>query len=385
MRKIKIFDTTLRDGQQGIGSNMNPKEKIKIAKYLEEMGVDIIEAGFPISSKKEFDSVKNISQIIKNSKVCALARHNKRDIDLAISAIGKKNRLHVFIPTSDIHIKYKLNLTQKQIINKIEETLKYAKKRIKDIEWSSEDATRTDINFLSKCIETAIKHGATTINIADTVGYTTPNEFYSIIKGIYRRVKKLKKVDFSVHCHNDLGLAVANSLQAIQIGANQVECTINGIGERAGNASLEEIVMSLKTRKDIFNAKTKINTKKIKKISDLVAKTINYSVSPNKPIIGANAFAHESGIHQDGFIKNRKTYEIMNPEDVGIANSKLYLSSQSGLTGITYKLKQYNLDINKINLTEFVRYFKSKVKNFKRIDKGMLINLYNDFKKKEIN
>ena len=382
MKYIKIFDTTLRDGQQGIGSNMTPREKIKIAKHLEDMGVDVIEAGFPISSEKEFKSVKNISKEIKKSKVCALARHNKMDVDLAISAIGKKNRLHVFIPTSDIHIKYKLNLTQNQIINKIEETLKYAKSRIDDIEWSSEDATRTDVNFLSKCISTAIKYGATTINIADTVGYTTPTEFNHFIKGIYRRVKNLKKVNFSVHCHNDLGLAVANSLQAIQIGANQVECTINGIGERAGNASLEEIVMSLKTRKDLFNASTKIKTKRLKKISTLVSKTINYNISPNKPIVGANAFAHESGIHQDGFVKNRKTYEIMNPEDVGVNNSKLYLSSQSGLAGIRYKLKQYNLDIKKINLVNFVTYFKSKVKNFKRIDKGMLINLYNEYKEK---
>ena len=382
MKHIKIFDTTLRDGQQGIGSNMTPREKLKIAKHLEDMGVDIIEAGFPISSEKEYASVKNISSQIKKSKICALARHNKRDIDLAINAIGKKNRLHVFIPTSDIHIKYKLNLNQKQIIQKIEETLKYAKKKINDIEWSSEDATRTDVNFLSKCISTAIHNGATTINIADTVGYTTPSEFNNFIKGIYKRVKKLKKVNFSVHCHNDLGLAVANSLQAIQIGANQVECTVNGIGERAGNASLEEIVMSLQTRKDLFKASTKIDTKKIKNISTIVSKTINYSISPNKPIVGENAFAHESGIHQDGFVKNRNTYEIMNPEDVGVSNSKLYLSSQSGLAGIRYKLNQYNLDIKNINIINFVNFFKLKVKNFKRVDKGMLTNLYNEYKKK---
>ena len=382
MKHIKIFDTTLRDGQQGIGSNMTPREKLKIAKHLEDMGVDIIEAGFPISSEKEYASVKNISNQIKKSKICALARHNKRDIDLAINAIGKKNRLHVFIPTSDIHIKYKLNLNQKQIIQKIEETLKYAKKKINDIEWSSEDATRTDVNFLSKCISTAIHNGATTINIADTVGYTTPSEFNNFIKGIYKRVKKLKKVNFSVHCHNDLGLAVANSLQAIQIGANQVECTVNGIGERAGNASLEEIVMSLQTRKDLFKASTKIDTKKIKNISTIVSKTINYSISPNKPIVGENAFAHESGIHQDGFVKNRNTYEIMNPEDVGVSNSKLYLSSQSGLAGIRYKLNQYNLDIKNINIINFVKFFKLKVKNFKRVDKGMLTNLYNEYKKK---
>ena len=384
MRYVKIFDTTLRDGQQGIGANMTPKEKMKIAKCLEEMGVDIIEAGFPVSSKKEYISVKKIAKEIKKSTVCALARHNKRDIDLAVSAIGKKNRLHVFISTSDIHIKYKLNLTQSQVINKIEETLKYAKKKIKDIEWSSEDATRTDITFLTKCIKTAIKNGATTINIADTVGYTTPSEFDKLIKEIYKRVKNLKKINFSVHCHNDLGLAVANSLQAIQLGANQVECTVNGIGERAGNASLEEIVMSLKTRRDLFKAKTKINTKKIKNISKVVSKTINYHISPNKPIIGKNAFAHESGIHQDGFLKNRHTYEIMNPEDVGVSDSKLYLSSQSGLAGIRYKLIQYNLDLKKINLVDFVNFFKLRIKNFKRIDKGMLINLYNEYKK-EIN
>ena len=382
MRQIKIFDTTLRDGHQGTGSNMTISEKIKIAKNLEEMGVDIIEAGFPASSKKEYESVKKISKIIKNSKICALARHNTKDIDLAIDAIGKKNRLHIFIPTSDIHIKYKLNLDRKHILKKIKETLQYAKTKISDIEWSSEDATRTDVNFLSECIDVAIKYGAKTINIADTVGYTTPGEFNKMIKKIYKNVKNLRNVAFSVHCHNDLGLAVANSLEAIQLGASQVECTVNGIGERAGNASLEEIVMSLKTRKDIFNVKTRIKTKKIKKVSDIVANTINYKISPNKPVVGENAFAHESGIHQDGFIKNRKTYEIMNPEDIGVSNSKLYLSSQSGIAGIKYKLKQYNLDINEINLVEFVKYFKLKVKNFKRIDKGMLISLYNEFKKK---
>jgi 2-isopropylmalate synthase len=383
MKQIKIFDTTLRDGQQGIGSNMTLKEKIKIAKSLELLGVDIIEAGFPISSKKEYDSVKNIAKIIKKSKICALARHNFKDIDVAIEAVGEKNRLHIFIPTSDIHIKYKLNLNHNQLIKKIEDTLLYAKRKIKDIEWSSEDATRTNPNFLFKCIETAIKNGATTINIADTVGYTTPNEFNKLINAIYKNVKELKKVNFSVHCHNDLGLAVANSLEAIQSGANQVECTINGIGERAGNASLEEIVMSLKTRRDLFKSTTKINTKKIKKVSELVAKTINYNISPNKPIIGRNAFAHESGIHQDGVLKNRKTYEIMNPEDIGVTNSELYLSSQSGLAGIKFKLKQYNLNLNSINLNEFVKFFKLKVKNFKRIDKGMLINLYNEFQNKK--
>ncbi len=379
---VKIFDTTLRDGQQGSGSNLSLGEKVKIARFLDRLNVDIIEAGFPVSSKKEFLSVQKISKILRNSQVCSLARHNKKDIDLCLEAMksSKNKRLHVFIATSDLHMKYKLKLSKSQIIEKIEDIMKYARNKIDDIEWSCEDGTRSDPNFLIKCFNVAIKHGAKTINIADTVGYSTPQEMNILIKKIFNNVNGLEKCNLSVHCHNDLGMATSNSLSSILSGANQVECTINGIGERAGNAPLEEVVMALETRKDIFKKSTNILTKNLKKTSEIVAKLTNSQISKNKSIVGENAFAHESGIHQHGVINKRETYEIIDPKQVG-HKTQINIGAQSGLLGIKYKLKQYKLDYKSINLKKFVVFFKKKVKNLKIVDKSLLISLYTDFKK----
>lgn len=317
--KIKIFDTTLRDGQQASGANLSISEKLKIAVLLDKLNVDIIEAGFPASSKKEFIAVNKISKILKNSMVCSLARHNLKDIDLCLDAMrpSKNKRLHMFIATSDLHMKYKLNLNKDKVLGLIEHSLKYARNKIDDIEWSCEDGTRSDPSFLIQCFTKAVKFGARTLNIADTVGYTTPDEISHLLKIIKRNVPGIEKCNLSVHCHNDLGLATSNTIQAIKSGVNQVECTINGIGERAGNAALEEIVMILNTRKDLFKKTTQINTKLLKKTSEMVSRLTNFHISKNKPIVGDNAFAHELGIHQQGVLRNKKTYEIINPKDVG--------------------------------------------------------------------
>tara|TARA_Y100000590_G_scaffold84200_1_gene94078 strand:- start:38649 stop:39815 length:1167 start_codon:yes stop_codon:yes gene_type:complete len=377
---IKIFDTTLRDGQQASGANLTILEKVKIAKFLDRLNVDIIEAGFPISSRKEFIAVDKISRILKNSKVCSLARHNRRDIDLCIEAMkkSKNKRLHLFIATSDLHMKYKLNLKKFQVLELIEDTMKYARNKIDDIEWSCEDGTRSDPNFIIKCFRLATKYGAKTINIADTVGYSTPTEMYKLVRRVFNSVEGIEKHNLSVHCHNDLGMATSNTLQSIKAGANQVECTINGIGERAGNAPLEEVVMAIETRKDYFKKKTNINTVLLKQSSEIVSKLSSFIVSKNKPIVGENAFAHESGIHQHGVINKRETYEIMDPKQVG-QTTQINIGAQSGLKGIKYKLKYYNLDYKKINLKKFVKFFKAKVKNLKIVDKALLIKIHSDF------
>ena len=382
LKNIKIFDTTLRDGQQASGANLSVLEKIKIAKFLDKLKVDVIEAGFPISSKKEFLSVNKISGILKNSQICSLARHNKKDVDLCIEAMkkSKNKRLHLFIATSDLHMKYKLNLNKSQVLELIEDTMKYARNKIDDIEWSCEDGTRSDPNFIIKCFQLAIKYGARTINIADTVGYTTPTEMFKLVKKVSNSVKGIEKCNLSVHCHNDLGMATSNTLQAVMAGANQVECTINGLGERAGNAPLEEVVMAIETRKDFYKKNTKINTKLLKKSSELVSKLSSFVVSKNKPIVGQNAFAHESGIHQHGVINKRETYEIMDPKKVGHV-TQINIGAQSGLKGIKYKLKSYNLEYKKIDLKKFVRFFKSKVKSLKIVDKSLLIKIHSDFLK----
>tara|TARA_B100000035_G_scaffold303234_1_gene301620 strand:- start:1792 stop:2958 length:1167 start_codon:yes stop_codon:yes gene_type:complete len=381
--KIQIFDTTLRDGQQASGANLSISEKLKIAHLLDKLNVDIIEAGFPASSKKEFIAVNKISKILKKSKVCSLARHNLKDIDLCLDAMmpSKNKRLHMFIATSDLHMKYKLNLNKDKVLGLIEHSLKYARNKIDDIEWSCEDGTRSDPSFIIQCFKKAVKFGAKTLNIADTVGYTTPDEISHLLDKIKKNVPGIEKCNLSVHCHNDLGLATSNTIQAIKSGANQVECTINGIGERAGNAALEEIVMILNTRKDLLKKTTQINTKLLKKTSEMVSRLTNFHISKNKPIVGDNAFAHESGIHQHGVLRNKKTYEIINPKDVGQKGSIINIGAQSGIKGIEFKLKYYKLDTKKINLKKFVKYFKSKVKNLKIVDKGLLIKLYTDFNK----
>ncbi|MFH1380777.1 MAG: 2-isopropylmalate synthase, partial [Candidatus Omnitrophota bacterium] len=342
MEKITIFDTTLRDGEQSPGASLNNVEKLEIAKQLESLGVDVIEAGFPISSPGDFDAVKKVAKEMKRTRVCALARAIKADIDAAWRAVkhAKFPRIHVFLATSGIHMKYKLKKAESEILKTAVWAVEYAKRKTDDIEFSPEDASRTERNFLYKILEAVIDAGANTVNIPDTVGYSTPNEFGSLIKGIRENVPNIHKAVISVHCHNDLGLGVANSLAAILNGARQVECTINGLGERAGNASLEEIVMSLATRPDIFNFKTNVKTEKIYKTSRLVSRLTGIPVQPNKAIVGANAFAHEAGIHQDGLLKERQTYEIMRPEDVGLEETKFVLGKHSGRHALKARLKR---------------------------------------------
>ena len=354
MEKIIIFDTTLRDGEQSAGASMSVEDKLLIAKNLDSMKVDIIEAGFPYASDGDFEAVSKISKICKYSTVCGLARANNNDIDSAGGALkqAKKNRIHTFISTSDLHMKYKLKMDRNEVIDAIKKSIKRAAKYTSDIEWSPEDASRTDLDFLYKSIEVAITNGATTINIPDTVGYAIPSEFGELIKKIKSNVVNIDKAIISVHCHNDLGLAVSNSLSAIIGGARQVECTINGIGERAGNAALEEIVMCLKTRKDSLPYYSDVDTKKITNISHLVSTITGFSVQPNKAIVGKNAFAHESGIHQDGMLKHTNTYEIMTPESVGLSSSELVLGKHSGRHAFKVKLNElgYEFSDNKINL-----------------------------------
>lgn len=305
---IKIFDTTLRDGEQSPGCSMNLEEKLQIARQLDKMGVDIIEAGFASSSRGDFESVEKISEVVKNSCVASLARARKKDIDLAFEAVknAKKPMIHTFIATSDIHLKYKLKMTRKECKDLAIKAVKYAKSLCDRVEFSCEDATRTDINFLIELVEAAINAGATNINIPDTVGYSEPFEFYNIIKTLKENVKGIDKISLAVHCHNDLGMATANSLAGVMAGANQIECTINGIGERAGNCAMEEVVMALETRSDIYPQKTNIDTKEIYKASSMVQTITGVKVQAHKAIVGKNAFAHESGIHQHGMLENEK-------------------------------------------------------------------------------
>ncbi len=339
--KIVIFDTTLRDGEQSPGAAMNVAEKVRIAQQLEKLGVDVIEAGFPISSQGDFDAVKAISKTIAHSEVAALARANTQDIDRAWEAIkgAKSPRLHTFISTSDIHLKHQLKKSKEEVIRIAAQSVARAKKHTRNVEFSAMDATRSEVKFLTAVIEAAIQAGATTINIPDTVGYAIPSAFGELICTLCQTVKGIEKVTLSVHCHNDLGLAVANSLAGIQNGVRQVECTINGIGERAGNTSLEEVVMAIHTRKDLFPFYTRIVPKHIFATSRLVSKITGMVVQPNKAIVGANAFAHESGIHQDGVIKKKQTYEIMTPESVGIPKSSLVLGKLSGRHAFKERLK----------------------------------------------
>ena len=329
-KKIVFFDTTLRDGEQSPGVSLNVQEKVAIAKQLEKMNVDYIEAGFPIASKGDFEGVKAIAETVKNIGVCGLARANKKDIACCYEAIkaAPKRRIHTFIATSPIHMAHKLKMSEDEVIAQVKEAVSYAKGLVEDVEFSAEDAFRSELPFLIRVFEAAIESGATTLNIPDTVGYATPSEFGQFIKAIHDAIGD--KAILSVHCHNDLGLAVANSLEAVQNGATQVECTINGIGERAGNASLEEIVMALETRKSIFKSTHELNINEIYKTSKLVSDLSGMVIQPNKAIVGKNAFLHESGIHQDGVLKERETYEIMKPEDIGIYGNNIFLGKHSG-------------------------------------------------------
>jgi 2-isopropylmalate synthase len=361
MEKIIIFDTTLRDGEQAPGAALTSFQKLEIATQLENLGVDIIEAGFPIASPDDFAAVAAIAKLVKKAGVCALARCMDKDIERAGTSLKKARhpRIHLFLATSKIHLKYKFKKAEDEIAQIAKDSIRKAKKYCRDIEFSPEDATRTDKDFLFRMIEMAINEGARTINIPDTVGYSYPQEVYSLITGIINNVPNINKAIIAIHCHNDLGLATANSLSAVLAGARQVHCTINGIGERAGNASLEEVVMAMKTRKDAFgDFYTNINTREIYRTSRLVSKLTNFVVPPNKAIVGKNAFAHESGIHQDAILKKRITYEIMDPHEVGIADSQLILGKHSGRHAFKDRLKTLGFALNDTQLEKAFGRFK---------------------------
>ena len=359
-KMIKIFDTTLRDGEQSPGCSMNLKEKIEMAKQLERMKVDVIEAGFAISSQGDFLSVKTVAETVKESVVASLARTTTLDIDRAWEAIAKaaQPRIHTFIATSPIHMEYKLNMKPDDVVEQAVAMVKYAKQYCGDIEFSAEDATRSEPEFLARIFDGVIKAGATTINIPDTVGYTVPDEFYDFLMKVRNLCPALDKVDISVHCHNDLGLGVANSIAAIRAGATQIECTVNGIGERAGNAAMEEIVMALKTRKDALQADTKIVTTELMRASKLLSRITGVKVQPNKAIVGENAFAHESGIHQHGVLKNKETYEIMTPESVGLTTNNMVLGKHSGKHAFRNKVKELGFELSEEGLEKAFAKFK---------------------------
>jgi len=343
---LVIFDTTLRDGEQSPGASMTKDEKVRIAKALEKLGVDVIEAGFAVSSQGDFDAVQSIANTVKESRICSLSRAVKGDIEAAAQALkgAEAGRIHTFIATSPIHMKYKLQMEPDQVMDQAIAAVKLARGFIDDVEFSLEDASRTEFDFMCQITEAVINAGASTINLPDTVGYSDPGEYGAMIERLLNTVPNADKAIFSVHCHNDLGLAVANSLAAIKAGARQVECTINGLGERAGNASLEEIVMAIRTRKDIFPVHTDIDTTQIVPISRLVSSVTGFPVQPNKAIVGANAFAHESGIHQDGILKFRETYEIMKAEDVGWSTNKLSLGKLSGRAAFAARLEELGIN-----------------------------------------
>ena len=342
---LVIFDTTLRDGEQSPGASMTKDEKVRIAKALEKLGVDVIEAGFAVSSQGDFDAVQAIANTIRESRICSLSRAVKGDIEAAAEALkgAEQARIHTFIATSPIHMKYKLQMEPDQVMDQAIAAVKLARGLIDDVEFSLEDASRTEFDFMCRITEAVINAGAQTINLPDTVGYSDPGEYGDMIQRLLNTVPNADKAIFSVHCHNDLGLAVANSLAAVKAGARQVECTINGLGERAGNASLEELVMAIRTRKDIFPVQTHIDTTQIVPTSRLVSSVTGFPVQPNKAIVGANAFAHESGIHQDGILKFRETYEIMKAEDVGWSTNKLSLGKLSGRAAFSARLEELGI------------------------------------------
>src|SRR5450432_750068 len=377
---IQIFDTTLRDGEQSPGAAMTHEQKLQIGELLDEMGVDVIEAGFPISSPGDFKAVQEISKIVKRASVCGLSRAGFKDIDTAGEALkgARRPRIHTFISTSPVHMKHKLNMGENAVLEAVGASVTRARSFTSEVEWSAEDATRTVPDFLCKCVEVAIHSGATVINVPDTVGYSTPQEFFDIITMLRMRVPNADKVIFSTHCHNDLGLAVANSLAGILAGARQVECTINGIGERAGNAALEEIVMALKVRKDLMPFATGVKTEMIARASKLVSNVTAFPVQYNKAIVGKNAFAHESGIHQDGMLKNAQTYEIMLPADVGQGATNLVMGKHSGRHAFREKLKGLGYELGQNALNDAFTRFKDLADKKKHVFDDDLIALVDD-------
>ena len=359
--RVFIFDTTLRDGEQCPGATMTFEEKLEVAHFLDDMGVDIIEAGFPIASEGDFQAVSEIARRLKKSVVCGLSRAGELDIDRAGEAVkgARRPRIHTFISTSPVHRKYKLQKSAEQVLEMVHFQVARARNWVEDVEWSAEDATRTEIDYLARCVETAIKAGASTINLPDTVGYATPEEYFAMFRTIMEKVPGSEKVIFSVHCHNDLGMAVANSLAGVKAGARQVECTINGIGERAGNAALEEVVMAIKTRGDVLPYRVGIDAKQLNRASKLVAAATSFPVQYNKAIVGRNAFAHESGIHQDGMIKHTQTYEIMTPESVGVSKTSLVMGKHSGRNAFRLKLKELGYELGENALEDAFNRFKA--------------------------
>lgn len=361
-KNVIVFDTTLRDGEQSPGVSMSVEDKVNIAIQLEKMGVDVIEAGFAFASPADFEAIQKISEVVKNSTICSLARATQKDIDCAAEALknAHKKRIHTFIATSDIHLKYKLKKTQDEVIEMIRNSVSYAKSKCDDIEWSAEDATRTNIGYLIKCVKTAIQAGATTINLPDTVGYCYPQEYKKMFETVIKKVGKeidISNVIFSTHCHNDLGMATANAISGAMGGARQVECCVNGIGERAGNTATEEVVMAFKVRKEL-GFDTRIDTKQIKKISDIIRDISGFAIQPNKAIVGKNAFLHESGIHQDGVLKNKSTYEIIDPKDVGIEVGNIVLGKLSGRSALTAKIAEMGYKFTEEQINQIFVKFK---------------------------
>jgi len=379
-KQVFIFDTTLRDGEQCPGASMTEDEKLMVARQLARLNVDVIEAGFPVSSPVQFSAVERISREIEGPAIAALARAVKIDIDSAINALkpAKKKRIHTFIATSDIHMQHKLGKKPAEVLNMAVEAVRMASEFVDDVEFSAEDATRSDIGFLSEIVEAVIEAGATTINIPDTVGYITPIEYGRIFETLIKNVKNSETVIFSTHCHNDLGLAVSNSLSAIQNGARQVECTINGIGERAGNTAMEEVIMAIKTRQEMFPYQLNIDPKQISKASRLVSQVTGMVVQPNKAIVGSNAFAHESGIHQHGMLKNRLTYEIMTPESIGLEGSRLVMGRHSGRAGFNQKIIELGFKLTEEEINRTYERFLSIADKKKEVYEEDIIALVDD-------
>ncbi len=378
--RVIIFDTTLRDGEQSPGCSMTTPEKLRVAEVLEAMGVDVIEAGFPIASDGDFEAVHEIAKLLRNSVVCGLARAAAGDIDRAAEALqpAERRRIHTFIGTSPLHRKYQLQLEADEVHQRVIDSVTRARRYTDDVEWSAMDASRTEPDFLFRCIESAIASGANTINIPDTVGYAYPEEFADLIREIRNSVPNIDRAVLSVHCHNDLGLAVANSLLAVDAGARQIECTINGIGERAGNCALEEVVMAMRVRSDRLPYESRIVTQEIMKASRLISAITGFQVQPNKAIVGMNAFAHESGIHQDGVLKNAQTYEIMRPEDVGLFRSNLVMGKHSGRHAFKKKLEELGYELGENALNDAFIRFKALADKKKEIFDEDLVALVDD-------
>lgn len=378
--RVRIFDTTLRDGEQSPGAAMTFDQKIEVAEFLDAMGVDIIEAGFPIASVGDFEAVSEIARRVKNASVCGLSRAGFKDIDRAAEAVkhAVRPRIHTFISTSPVHMKHKLNMGENAVLDAVGASVSHARNLVEDVQWSAEDATRTEHDFLCRCVELAIRSGATTINIPDTVGYATPQEFFELIQMLMNRVPNIDKAVIATHCHNDLGMAVANSLSGVLAGARQIECTINGIGERAGNAALEEVVMAMKVRKDRLPFTFGIDTTMLSRASKLVSNVTSFPVQYNKAIVGKNAFSHESGIHQDGMLKNVETYEIMRPEDVGVKETSLVLGKLSGRHAFRNKLESLGYHLADAALDEAFKRFKALADRKKTVFDDDVVALVDD-------